>query len=80
MALNGEGNQVRTAKRYGIRGAHVETIAVHDKPTIRLYEEINALVPLSTRTFNVSFQADYDCTTATLMCNGQLLRTTVSPI
>lgn len=50
MALNGEGNQVGSAERYGIRGARVETVAVHDKPAIGLYEGINAPVPLSIRT------------------------------
>ena len=50
MALNGEGNQVGSAKRYGIREAHVENVTVPDKLAIGLYEEINAPVPLSIRT------------------------------
>lgn len=70
MAMNGEGNQVETAKSYRIRGAHIETIAVHNKSTIRLYEEINVLVTPSIRTYNVGFQTDYDGTITTLVCNG----------
>ncbi|KAF6235653.1 hypothetical protein HO173_006336 [Letharia columbiana] len=71
VSLNGTDNKVGTARMYEASGAHVvETITVYDKPAVGPYEEIHTLAPLSIPTYNVSFYADYDGTTATPTCNG----------
>lgn len=71
VTLNGTNNEVGTARTYETSGAHVaETITVYDKPAVGPYEEIHTLAPLSIPTYNVSFYADYDGTTATPICNG----------
>lgn len=72
VTLNGTDNEVGTARTYETSGAHVvETITVYDKPALGPYEEIHTLAPLSIATYNVSFYADYDGTTANLICNGE---------
>ncbi|KAL9076363.1 MAG: hypothetical protein Q9161_001079 [Pseudevernia consocians] len=71
VTLNGTDNKVGTARTYEASGARVvETITVYDKPAVGPYEEIHTLAPLSIPTYNVSFYADYDGTTATPICNG----------
>lgn len=71
VTLNGTDNKVGTARMYETSGAYVvETITVYDKPALGPYEEIHTLAPLSIPTYNVSFYADYDGTTATPVCNG----------
>ena len=71
VTLNGTDNEVGTARFYETSGASVvETITVYDKPAVGPYEEIHTLAPLSIPTFNVSFYAGYDGTTATPVCNG----------
>lgn len=70
ITLNATDNTIGTARTYDIAGAHViETITTYSKPANWPYEEIRAMDLLAIPAAIASFYSDYDCTTATSICN-----------